>query len=170
MSKQQNTAQQAQAQDQTQTAQQRERISLDAFLSDLASPETGEVLCQGLALEYASFLPAREDGRKATMSGLLMGFVDPVTGNPCHFEGKNGELLPGGCPIRFFGEDAEVMTDLLGERPAGLSLGLELQPEASASVYRAEDGSVLFLVLGTKDVINAGWVRGQKVRVPGKLG
>ena len=153
-----------------QTAQTRERISLDAFLTDLVSPETGEVLCKGILLDYAGYLPEREDGRKATFGGLLGSFVDPKTGRPVQFEGKNGEMLDGSCPVRFFGEDAEVLDEGWGERPAGCSFGLQLKAGATASVYRAEDGCIMFLVLGTRDVENCGWVKGQKVRVPGRLG
>ena len=155
---------------QTETQTQRERISLDAFLTDLVSPETGEILCKGIILDYASYLPEREDGRKATFGGLLGSFVDPKTGRPVQFEGKNGEMLDGSCPVRFFGEDADVLDEMLGERPAGLSLGLQLMEGTTSAVYRDEDGNILFLVLGTRDVENCGWVKGQKVRVPGRLG
>ena len=152
--------------DQTQTQTQRERLPLDAYIQDLVSPETGEVVGQGILLDYAGYLPAREDGRKATFGGLLANFVDPTTGQPCLFEGKNGEMIAGSAPVRFFGEDADVLDEGWGERPAGCSFGLALNQGTTASVYRAEDGAIMFLVLGTKDVAQCGWVRGAKAPKP----
>ena len=162
-----NTATQIQTEtQQTQPQAQRERISLDTYAQDLVHPETGEILGQGIILDFAGYLPAREDGRKATFGGLLAGFTDPVSGQPCLFEGKNGEMIPGSCPVRFFGEDADVLDEGWGERPAGCSFGLALNQGATAAVYRAEDGGIMFLVLGTKDVAQCGWVRGAKAPKP----
>ena len=42
------------------------------------------------------------------------------------------------------------------------TIGLALNQGTTASVYRAEDGAIMFLVLGTKDVAQCGWVRGAK--------
>ena len=39
--------------DQAQTQTQRERLPLDAYIQDLVSPETGEVLGKGILLDYA---------------------------------------------------------------------------------------------------------------------
>ena len=164
MSTKSNTA--SQTQTETQTQAQRERISLDAYIQDLVSPETGEVLGKGILLDFAGYLPAREDGRKATFGGLLANFVDPTNGQPCLFEGKNGEMIAGSAPVRFFGEDADVLDEGWGERPAGCSFGLALNQGATASVYRAEDGAIMFLVLGTKDVAQCGWVRGARAPKP----
>lgn len=151
---------------QTETQTQRERLSLDAYIQDLVSPETGEVVGRGILLDYAGYLPAREDGRKATFGGLLANFVDPANGQPCLFEGKNGEMIAGSAPVRFFGEDADVLDEGWGERPAGCSFGLALNQGTTASVYRSEDGAIMFLVLGTKDVAQCGWVRGAKAPKP----
>ena len=91
-----------------------------------------------------------------------------ICGSDLHyyFEGKNGEMIAGSCPVRFFGEDADVLDEGWGERPAGCSFGLALNQGATASVYRAEDGAIMFLVLGTKDVAQCGWVRGAKAPKP----
>ena len=107
-----------------------------------------------LRLTNVSFLPANGD-KKATFGGLMAGYVDPVTGQPCHFEGRNGEIIAGGCPVRLFGGDAEqVITQLGGVRPGEVLL-LGITADADAGVYRKDDGEVAYLAVSGPSLTGA---------------
>ena len=107
-----------------------------------------------LRLTNVSYLPANGD-KKATFGGLIAGYVDPVTGQPCHFEGRNGEIIAGGCPVRLFGGDAEqVITQLDGVRPGEVLL-LGITPDADAGVYRKDDGEVAYLAVSGPSLTGA---------------
>lgn len=107
-----------------------------------------------LRLTNVSFLPANGD-KKATFGGLMAGYVDPVTGQPCHFEGRQGEVIAGGCPVRLFGGDAEqVITQLGGVRPGEVLL-LGITADADAGVYRKDDGEVAYLAVSGPSLTGA---------------
>ena len=107
-----------------------------------------------LRLTNVSFLPANGD-KKATFGGLMAGYVDPVTGQPCHFEGRQGEMIAGGCPVRLFGGDAEqVITQLGGVRPGEVLL-LGITADADAGVYRKDDGEVAYLAVSGPSLTGA---------------
>lgn len=107
-----------------------------------------------LRLTNVSYLPANGD-KKATFGGLMAGYVDPVTGQPCHFEGRQGEMIAGGCPVRLFGGDAEqVITQLGGVRPGEVLL-LGITPDADAGVYRKDDGEVAYLAVSGPSLTGA---------------
>ena len=116
----------------------RERQSLTPWLTEVA----GRLV---LELTSVSFLPANGD-KKSTFGGLLANYVDPVTGQKVHFQGRNGEMIAGGCPIRLFGGDAEQAYEMVGLR-AGQKLALALNEGAEASVYRNAEGEVVYLAL-----------------------
>ena len=107
-----------------------------------------------IRLTNVSFLPANGD-KKATFGGLMAGYVDPVTGQPCHFEGRQGEVIAGGCPVRLFGGDAEqVITQLGGVRPGEVLL-LGITADADAGVYRKDDGEVAYLAVSGPSLTGA---------------
>ena len=116
----------------------RERQSLTPWLTEMAGRKV-------LELTSVSFLPANGD-KKATFGGILANYVDPVSGQKVHFQGRNGELIAGGCPIRLFGGDAEQAEAMVGIR-AGQKLALALVEGAEASVYRKDDGEVAYLAI-----------------------
>ena len=107
-----------------------------------------------LRLTNVSFLPANGD-KKATFGGLLAGYVDPVTGQPCHFEGRNGEIIAGGCPVRLFGGDAEQILDQIGGVRPGEMLLLGITADADAGVYRKDDGEVAYLAVSGPSLTGA---------------
>ena len=148
-------------QNQNQTQTQRERIDLAPWLVNLTD-QNGEVVGLGLILESPSHLPAREEeGFKETLGGLLRGFIDPQTGKPCTFVSKTtGEIIEGGLPIRLFEADAAALAEHLGERPARAKLHLLLGEDATASVYRTEDGGIAYVAL------RLGQVEGAVYRAP----
>ena len=123
---------------QASTQPTRERQSLEPWMIEIAGR-------MALELTNVSYLPASGD-KKATFGGLLAGYVDPVTGQPCHFQGRNGELIAGSCPVRLFGPEAEQTYEMLGLR-AGQKLALALREGAEASVYRNSEGEVVYLAL-----------------------
>ena len=124
---------QAQAQSVT-----RERQSLTPWLTEVA----GRMV---LELTSVSYLPASGD-KKSTYGGLISNYVDPVSGQQVHFQGRGGEMIAGGCPVRLFGGDAEQVMETAGLR-AGQKLALALVEGAEASVYRKEDGEVAYLAI-----------------------
>ena len=124
----------------------RERQSLTPWLTEMAGRQV-------LELTSVSFLPANGD-KKATFGGILANYVDPVSGQKVHFQGRNGELIAGGCPIRLFGGDAEQAEAMVGLR-AGQKLALVLNEDAEASVYRKDDGEVAYLAINASVLTGA---------------
>jgi len=140
----------SQAQSQSTTAAQtRETMPLAQFLAD-HTMRNSEVVTGALSLSNVSYLPANED-QKSTFGGLLQGFVDPVTGKPCSFVGRDGVAVIGGCPVRLFGEDADFCEEQLGIEPASV-LHLGIKADAQGRVYRKEDGTVSFLAIRLADL------------------
>jgi len=125
----------------------RERQSLAPWLTEMAGRQV-------LELTSVSYLPANGD-KKATFGGILANYVDPVSGQKVHFQGRNGELIAGGCPIRLFGGDAEQAEAMVGLR-AGQKLALVLNEGAEASVYRKDDGEVAYLAINAS-VLTGGY-------------
>lgn len=125
----------------------RERQQLAPWLTEVAGRQV-------LELTSVSYLPASGD-KKATFGGILAGYVDPASGQPVHFQGRNGELIAGGCPIRLFGGDAEQAEAMVGLK-AGQKLALALQEGAEASVYRKDDGEVAYLAINAS-VLTGGY-------------
>lgn len=139
-----NTASQTQTAPQTETQQStRERQSL----ANLAVALEGG---KALQLTNVSFLP--DNGKqKATFGGLVAGYVDPVSGKPCHFSGRNGEVIAGGLPVRLFGTDAELAIEALGEAP-GHTLLLGVVDSVDGAIYRKDDGEVAYAALSIKSL------------------
>ena len=125
-------------QDQTASTVTRERQPLAPWMTEVAGRNV-------LELTSVSYLPANGD-KKSTFGGIISNYVDPVSGSPVHFQGRGGEMIAGGCPVRLFGGDAEQVMETAGLR-AGQKLYLAVQPDAEASVYRKEDGEVAYLAI-----------------------
>ena len=146
------------AQTETETepkAKTREKMDLSAYLVALHDQQGNEV-GKGFVLDSPSHLAATDE-HKETFGGLLKGFVDPQTRKPCTFISKTtGEVIEGGLPVRFFDEDAEALVDHLGMAPAKAQLHL-LITDASASIYRKEDGSVAYAVFRLNQIGGAAW-------------
>ncbi len=133
----------------------RERQSLEKYMVDLTD-QIGNVIGKGLILENPSHLEATED-HKETLGGLLKGFIDSETGKPCTFISKTtGEVIEGGLPIRLFDEDAAAIAEHLGDRPARAQLHLLVQ-DATASIYRTQDGAVAYAALRISQVLGAAY-------------
>ena len=124
----------------------RERQSLTQWLTEMAGRQV-------LELTSVSYLPANGD-KKATFGGILANYTDPVSGQKVHFQGRNGELIAGGCPIRLFGGDAEQAEAMVGLK-AGQKLALVLNEGAEASVYRKDDGEVAYLAINASVLTGA---------------
>ncbi len=142
----QNTVKNTVASESTQSVT-RERQSLTPWLTEMAGRQV-------LELTSVSYLPANGD-KKATFGGILANYTDPVSGQKVHFQGRNGELIAGGCPIRLFGGDAEQAEAMVGLR-AGQKLALVLNEDAEASVYRKDDGEVAYLAINAS-VLTGGY-------------
>jgi hypothetical protein len=121
----------------------RERQSLKALTVSLNN---------GLALTLTniSFLPEAV-GKKATFGGLVSGYIDPVTGKPCHFEGRNGEIIAGGLPVRLFGAEAEMAIEAIGTA-AGHTLLLGVTETIDGGIYRKDDGEVAYAAISIKSL------------------
>lgn len=116
----------------------RERQPLAPWMTEVAGRNV-------LELTSVSYLPANGD-KKSTYGGIIANYVDPASGQPVHFQGRGGEMIAGGCPIRLFGGDAEQVMETAGLR-AGQKLYLAVDPDAEASVYRKDDGEVAYLAI-----------------------
>jgi hypothetical protein len=133
-------------QDQPSTVTTRERQSLTALTVEL---EGG----RALQLTNISYLP-ENSGKKATFGGLVANYIDPVTGQPCHFAGRNGEIIAGGLPVRLFGSDAELAIEALGEAP-GHTLLLGVADAVDGAIYRKDDGEVAYAAISIKALTGA---------------
>ena len=133
----QNTVKSESASQSTQ-AVARERQPLAPWMTEVAGRQV-------LELTSVSYLPANGD-KKSTYGGILANYVDPVSGQRVHFQGRQGEMIAGGCPIRLFGGDADQVMETAGLR-AGQKLYLAVDPNAEASVYRKDDGEVAYLAI-----------------------
>lgn len=146
----------AQSQTQTQTeAKVRETMSLEPLMAD-RTMRNGDVVAHSLALDTVSYLEANDE-QKSTFGGLVDGFVDPVSGKPCWFTGRDGQTVIGKLPVRFFGDDADFLEENVGQEPAS-ELYLGVKPEALGRVYRKDDGTVSFVALRLADITGEfGW-------------
>lgn len=134
---------------QTETQSTREVMALAPFIADHVM-RNKDVVTGALSLANVSYLPANDE-QKSTYGGLLQGFIDPVSGKPCSFTGRDGQVVIGGCPVRLFGDDADFCEDELGLEPAS-TLHLGIKPDAAARVYRKDDGTVAFLAIRLADL------------------
>ena len=101
---------------------------------------------QVIRLGYVKF--KESNGKfKATYGGLMAGYVDPISGQPCFFAGKDGSRIAGSVSVRLFDGEAEQFLNEIGLTAAGEDLLLEIKPDAQVSVYRNEEGEVQYLAL-----------------------
>ena len=101
---------------------------------------------QVIRLGYVKF--KESNGKfKSTYGGLMAGYVDPVSGQPCFFAGKDGSRIAGSVSVRLFDGEAEQFLNEVGLTAAGEDLLLEIKPDAQVSVYRNEEGEVQYLAL-----------------------
>ena len=101
---------------------------------------------QVIRLGYVKF--KESNGKfKATYGGLMAGYVDPVSGQPCFFAGKDGSRIAGSVSVRLFDGEAEQFLNEVGLTAAGEDLLLEIKPDAKVSVYRNDAGEVQYLAL-----------------------
>ncbi len=81
-----------------------------------------------IRLGYVSFKEA--NGKyKATYGGLMAGYVDPVSGQPCFFAGKDGSRIAGSVSVRLFDGEAEQFLSEVGLTEVGEDLMLVGNPE-----------------------------------------
>ena len=99
-----------------------------------------------IRLGFVSYKEA--NGRfKSTFGGLMAGYVDPVSGQPCFFAGKDGSRIAGSVSVRIFGDEAEQFMLEVGTPGIAEDLMLEIKPDAKVSVYRNDAGEVQYLAL-----------------------
>ena len=101
---------------------------------------------QVIRLSFVSYKEA--NGKfKSTFGGLMAGYVDPVSGQPCFFAGKDGSRIAGSVSVRIFGDEAEQFMLEVGTPGVAEDLLLEIKPDAKVSVYRNAEGEVQYLAL-----------------------
>jgi len=129
---------QKKTQDQPETQSKRERMALAPWLKQLRGRTV-------IDMKAVSYLPANGQ-YKSVYGGIMDGFVDPVTNTVCKFTAKDGSLVDGGVPIKFYGADAEVLLERAGLKH-GYVLNLEVDDTVEAAVYRKDDGEVAYLAV-----------------------
>jgi hypothetical protein len=99
-----------------------------------------------IRLSFVSYKEA--NGKyKSTFGGLMAGYTDPVSGQPCFFVGKDGSRIAGSVSVRIFGDEAEQFMLNVGTPGVAEDLMLEIKPDAKVSVYRNDEGEVQYLAL-----------------------
>jgi hypothetical protein len=99
-----------------------------------------------IRLSFVSFKEA--NGKfKSTYGGLMAGYVDPASGQPCYFVGKDGSRIAGSVSVRIFGDEADQFVTEVGLPGVAEDLLLEIKPDAKVSVYRNAEGEVQYLAL-----------------------
>lgn len=104
---------------------------------------------EGATCIRLSFVSFKEANGKfnSTYGGLMANYVDPKTGKPCFFVGKDGSRIAGSVSVRLFGSEAEQFVMEVGLPGLAQDLLLEIKPDAHVSVYRNEEGEVQYLAL-----------------------
>ncbi len=101
---------------------------------------------QVIRLSFVSYKEA--NGKyKSTFGGLMAGYTDLVSGQPCFFVGKDGSRIAGSVSVRIFGDEAEQFMMEIGTPGIAEDLLLEIKPDAKVSVYRNTEGEVQYLAL-----------------------
>lgn len=151
---------------QDQTASQavtRERQDVTQWMTEFTA-KSGKV-AKALRLKSVSYLPASGD-KKSTFGGILEGYIDPVSKQPCYFAGRNGEKIAGGVPVRLFGDEADQLIEKL-DAPTGMDLMVGLAEGATAAVYRNDSGEVVYLAMNAAQLSQRfEWTKGARTIEP----
>ena len=141
----------------------RERQSITEWMTEFTA-RSGKV-AKALRLKSVSYLPASGD-KKSTFGGIVEGYVDPISKQPCFFAGRNGEKIAGGVPVRLFGDEADQLVEKL-DHPSGMDLMVGLLDGATAAVYRNDSGEVVYLALNAAQLSQRfEWTKGSRTIEP----
>ena len=141
----------------------RERQSITEWMTEFTA-RSGKV-AKALRLKSVSYLPASGD-KKSTFGGIVEGYVDPISKQPCFFAGRNGEKIAGGVPVRLFGDEADQLVEKL-DHPSGMDLMVGLLDGATAAVYRNDSGEVVYLALNAAQLSQRfEWTKGARTIDP----
>ena len=158
----QNTVKNTVASESTQSVT-RERQDVTQWMTEFTA-RSGKV-AKALRLKSVSYLPASGD-KKSTFGGIVEGYVDPVSNQPCYFAGRNGEKIAGGVPVRLFGDEADQLIEKL-DSPSGMDLMVGLADGATAAVYRNDSGEVGSLALNAAQLSQRfEWTKGSRTIDP----
>ena len=158
----QNTVKNTVASESTQ-AVTRERQDVTCWMTEFTA-KSGRV-AKALRLKSVSYLPASGD-KKSTFGGIVEGYIDPVSKQPCYFVGRNGEKIAGGVPVRLFGDEADQLAEKL-DSPSGMDLMVGLAEGATAAVYRNDSGEVVYLALNAAQLSQRfEWTKGARTIEP----
>ena len=158
----QNTVKNTEAQESTQSVT-RERQDVTRWMTEFTA-KSGKV-AKALRLKSVSYLPASGD-KKSTFGGIVEGYVDPISKQPCYFTGRNGEKIAGGVPVRLFGDEADQLIEKL-DAPTGMDLMVGLAEGATAAVYRNDSGEVVYLALNAAQLSQRfEWTKGSRTIEP----
>ena len=141
----------------------RERQDVTQWMTEFTA-RSGRV-AKALRLKNVSYLPASGD-KKSTFGGIVEGYVDPISKQPCYFTGRNGEKIAGGVPVRLFGDEADQLIEKL-DSPSGMDLMVGLVDGATAAVYRNDSGEVVYLALNAAQLSQRfEWTKGSRTIEP----
>ncbi len=141
----------------------RERQDVTKWMTEFTA-RSGKV-AKALRFKSVSYLPASGD-KKSTFGGIVEGYVDPVSNQPCYFAGRNGEKIAGGVPVRLFGDEADQLVEKL-DHPSGMDLMVGLMDGATAAVYRNDSGEVVYLALNAAQLSQRfEWTKGSRTIEP----
>ena len=141
----------------------RERQDVTQWMTEFTA-RSGKV-AKALRLKSVSYLPASGD-KKSTFGGIVEGYVDPISKQPCFFAGRNGEKIAGGVPVRLFGDEADQLIEKL-DSPSGMDLMVGLADGATAAVYRNDSGEVVYLALNAAQLSQRfEWTKGARTIDP----
>ena len=141
----------------------RERQDVTQWMTEFTA-RSGKV-AKALRLKSVSYLPASGD-KKSTFGGIVEGYVDPISKQPCYFAGRNGEKIAGGVPVRLFGDEADQLVEKL-DSPSGMDLMVGLAEGATAAVYRNDSGEVVYLALNAAQLSQRfEWTKGSRTIDP----
>ncbi len=159
----QNTVKSSVASESTQSVVTRERQDVTRWMTEFTA-RSGKV-AKALRLKSVSYLPASGD-KKSTFGGIVEGYIDPVSEQPCFFAGRNGEKIAGGVPVRLFGDEADQLVEKL-DHPSGMDLMVGLMDGATAAVYRNDSGEVVYLALNAAQLSQRfEWTSGARTITP----
>ena len=159
----QNTVKNTVASESTSQSVTRERQDVTRWMTEFTA-RSGKV-AKALRLKSVSYLPASGD-KKSTFGGIVEGYIDPVSEQPCYFAGRNGEKIAGGVPVRLFGEEADQLIEKL-DSPSGMDLMVGLAEGATAAVYRNDSGEVVYLALNAAQLSQRfEWTKGARTIDP----
>ena len=141
----------------------RERQDVTKWMTEFTA-KSGKV-ATALRMKSVSYLPESGD-KKSTFGGIVDGYVDPVSNQPCYFAGRNCEKIAGGVPVRLFGDEADQLTEKL-DSPSGMDLMVGLVDGATAAVYRNDSGEVVYLALNAAQLSQRfEWTKGARTIDP----